>query len=142
MEGRALRAWLMARVLLGVAELRPPMCVACAMEMEGRPLRALHPCTSKLYFRLADVSHAENISCKIHGNGYPRFREASRVRTHSCVAFNRDAVLNSVCGSKVPPPAWTKRICQLSEFGVGRFPKKEEFRLFSTSVFQVSSQRF
>jgi len=26
MEGRALRAWLMARVLLGVAELRPPRC--------------------------------------------------------------------------------------------------------------------
>jgi hypothetical protein len=101
---------------------------------EASSASPLHPCTAELCSPLADASHSENISCKIHGSGYPGFAKLAtgRVRPtvdfrgahclpavcgRSCVPFNRDAVLNSVRGSKVPPPAWTKRVYQLSEFG-------------------------
>jgi len=176
-------------VLLVRRRRAPPSNVRSLRDRNGgaSPLR---PCTAELCSPLADASHSENISCKIHGSGYPGFAKLATGRVRptadfrgahclpavcgsSCVVFNPYAVLNSVRGSKVPPPAWTKRVYQSSEFGAcsrmepqgcerdrwvkprGRnkrermsqnfrswtFPKKEEFRLFNISVFQVSSQR-
>jgi hypothetical protein len=103
------------------------------------------PCTASA--RPAEVHYGEDgtpksdarthrtpkaLRAKIHAKRLAGFREALGVRTRSRVAFNPHAALNSICKLTVPPPALKN--------GVGRFPKKEEFRL--VLVFQVSSNVF
>jgi len=98
-------------VLLVRRRRAPPSNVRSLRDRNGgaSPLR---PCTAELCSPLADASHSENISCKIHGSGYPGFAKLAtgRVRPtadfrgahclpavcgRSCVAFNRDTVLNA-----------------------------------------------
>ena len=123
MEGRALRA-----LRTGVAELRPPLAV-CA----------------KQKFAMAKVEHQKamrtdrtSTSCKINGKRLAAFREILEVRTRRRVAFNQDVALDSVYNPKSP-----SRVHETdSPFRRWTFCKKKpEFRLFNSSLFEVSSKR-
>jgi hypothetical protein len=84
-------------------------------------------------------THRTSTSCKIHRKRLAAFRETLEVRTRHRVAFNQDVALDSVYNPKSP-----SRVHETdSPFRRWTFPKKEqEFRLFSSSLFQVSSNVF
>jgi hypothetical protein len=100
----------------------------------------------KQKFAMAKAAHQKamrtdrtSTSCKIHGKRLAAFRETLEVRTRRRVAFNQDVALDSVYNPKSP-----SRVHETdSPFRRWTFPKKkQEFRLFSRSRFQVSSKRF
>jgi hypothetical protein len=81
-------------------------------------------------------THRTSTSCKIHGKHLAAFRETLKVRTRRRVTFNQDVALDSVYNPKSPSRLDERDLAM----GVGRFSKKEEFRL--VLVHQVSSNVF
>ena len=119
-------------------ELCEPLTVALrgsALDCLGVPSRSPRWRRRNTEKRCEDAPQSESTSCKIHGKQPAAFREALGVRTRRRVAFNQNAALNSACSPRSPARLDERDLA----IGVGRFPKKEEFRIFSFSVFQVSS---